>query len=172
MLCVPRDALSCTKSLWNTEKRRFFCSEKNLSRDFKRASVFASFYSSSRSKKSFWRSSSSQRARFNRDTDRQTDLFSKLQIVDPFLSLQNEWTVTDRPLNNGEKQHDVNIIRGRERFQIRLRDTKKFLPPRPRSVSSKSAAKGKDILGKSHYGCRRQTERAGVIVEPTKRRTK
>ena len=32
----------------------------------------------------------SQRERFNRYTDRQTDLFSKLQIGDPFLSLQNE----------------------------------------------------------------------------------
>lgn len=73
---------------------------------------------------------------------RQTDR-SLLETSDrgPFSFSAREWTVTDRPLNN-----DVNIINGRERFQIRLRDTKKFLPSFP--GVSKSAAKGKDIIGK------------------------
>ena len=58
---------------------------KNLSWDFK-GPVFASLYSSSRSKKSFWLSSS-QRERFNRDTQTDRQISPKTSDrKDPFLS--------------------------------------------------------------------------------------
>ena len=61
-------------------------------------------------------------------TDTQTDrqISSRNFRSGTLFFLQNEWTVTDRPLNN-----DVNITHGRERFQIRLR-YKKISPQKRR----------------------------------------